>query len=216
MKIVIIGCGRMGSGIAHNLIHLKHDVSVVDHDPLVFDRLGPSFTGQVILGDAMDEGSFKSSGITRADGLAAVTGNDSVNIVVARVAQQVFRVPKVIARIHDPLNAEIYHRLGVQTVTNVELGIIRITELLTFSDLDVIHNLGAGGVNIVAFEIPTPHIGHSVRDLMIPGEIIVISLTRRGRTIIPVQGTIFQKGDIIHLAVEEKSVPRLKSLMGYA
>ncbi|MFH0966333.1 MAG: NAD-binding protein [Methanobacteriota archaeon] len=215
MKIIIIGCGRMGSGIAKSLIHSHHQVTVVDRDPQVFDRLGPGFSGQILQGDALDEESFIASGVTRADGLAAVTGSDTVNTVVARVAKQVFRVPKVIARIHDPLNAEIYRKLGVQTVTSVELGIVRITELLTFSHLDIIHTLGNGGVNIVAFEIPFSHIGYSLSDLTIPGEITVISLTRKGKTIIPMQGTVFQKGDLIHLAVEKNSGPRLKSLLGY-
>lgn len=205
----------MGSGIAKNLIHSHHQVTVVDHDPQVFNRLGPGFSGQIIQGEALDEESFKASGVNRADGLAAVTGSDTVNAVVARVAKQVFRVPKVVARIHDPLNAGIYQKLGVQTVTSVELGINRITEMLTFSNLDVIHSLGNGGVNIVAFEIPLPHIGHSVSDLTIPGETKVISLTRKGKTIIPVKGTIFQKGDLIHIVVEENSVPRLKSLLRY-
>ncbi len=215
MKIIIIGCGRMGSGIAKSLIRSHHQVTVVDLDPQGFDRLGPGFSGQIIQGDALDEESFIASGVNRADGLAAVTGSDTVNTVVARVAKQVFRVPKVIARIHDPQTAGVYQRLGVQTVTSVELGIVRISELLTYSHFDVIHSLGNGGVNIVAFEITQHHIGHSVSDLTIPGEILIISLTRKGKTIIPVKGTILQKGDMIHIAVEENSVPRLKSLLRY-
>lgn len=215
MKIVIFGCGRMGSGIAKNLIHSHHQVTVVDHDPQVFNRLGPAFSGQIIQGDALDEESFSMGEVNRADGLAAVTGSDTVNAVVARIAKQVFRVPKVVARIHDPLNAEIYRKLGIQTVTSVELGIVRITDMLTFSNLDVIHSIGNGGVNIVAFEIAKPHTGHSVSDITIPGEIKIISLTRNGRTIIPVQGTVFQNGDLIHIAVEENSIPRLKALLRY-
>lgn len=215
MKIVIIGCGRMGSGIAKNLIHSGHQVTVVDNDPQVFDRLGPAFPGQIVRGDALEEESFLSSGVTRADGLAAVTGSDMVNTVVARVARQKYRIPRVVARIHDPLNAEIYRRLGIQTVTNVDLGIIRISELLTFSHLDIVHSLGNGEVGIVALETPHMLAGHSVSDLSIPGEIRIVSITRSGKTFIPVRGTVFQSGDLIHIAVEENSVPRLKSLLGY-
>lgn len=215
MKIVIIGCGRMGSGIAQNLVRSTHQVCIVDRDPQTFHRLGSGFPGKVIQGDALDRESFISCGVERADGLAAVTGSDSINIVVARAARQIFRVPKVVARIHDPLNAEIYRRLGVQTVTSVELGIMRITELLTFSHLDIISSLGTGGVSVVAVGIPHTLIGHSIGELTVPGEIQVISLTRKGITDIPAGSTVLQKGDLIHVVVEENSVSRLKSLLKY-
>jgi trk system potassium uptake protein TrkA len=205
----------MGSGIAHNLVRSNQQVSIVDLDPQAFHRLGPDFPGRMITGDALDRESFVSGGAGRADGLAAVTGSDAINIVVARVARQVFRVPKVVARIHDPLNAEVYRRLGVQTVTSVELGIMRITELLTFSHLDLTCSFGTGGVSVVAVEIPQTYIGHSISELSVPGEIVVISLTRGGKTVVPALGTILQKGDLIHIAVEDKSVSRLKSLLKY-
>lgn len=215
MKILIIGCGRMGSGIARNLIRSHHQVSIVDLDPQAKKRLGPGFPGDLIVGDALDRQSFIAGGADRADGLAAVTGNDAVNIVVARAARQIFKVPKVVARIHDPLNAEIYRRLGVQTVTSVELGTMRITELLTFSHLDLTCSIGTGGVSVVAAQIHQTHAGHSISEFTVPGEIQVISLTRKGRTEVPAPGTILQADDLIHIAVEEHSVDRLKSLLKY-
>lgn len=213
MKIVIFGCGRMGSGIATTLIHSGHQITVVDNDPQSFDRLGAGFSGQIIRGDALEEESFIRSGVGRVDGFAAVTGSDMVNTVVARVARQIYRVPKVVARIHDPLHAEVYRRLGIQTVTNVDLGIVRISELLTFSDLEIIHTLGSGEVGIVTLEIPPILEGRPVSDLSVPGEIKIISLTRSGKTFIPMQGTVFQKEDMVHIAVEESSVTRLKSFL---
>jgi trk system potassium uptake protein len=216
MKIIIIGCGRMGSGLALSLTRSHHEVTVVDPDPLAIDRLGHLFSGQIIKRDALDQDSFHISGIEKADGLAAVTGNDAVNIVIARVARQMFRVPKVIARTHDPRYSEIYHKLGIQTVTNVSLGIERISELLTFSHLDIIHGIGNGEVGIVRYEVPPVLAGHQVKDVTVPGEIIIISLTRKGKTTIPTLGMTFEKGDILHLAVEERSVDRLKKSMQVA
>lgn len=216
MKIIIIGCGRMGSGLALGLIRSHHEITVVDSDSRAFDRLGHTFSGQIIHGDALDKESFQISGIEKADGLAAVTGNDAVNIVVARAARQIFRVPKVIARTHDPRYTEIYHKLGIQTVTNVSLGIERISELLTFSSLDIIHGIGNNEVAVIRYEIPPLLSGHQVKDITVAGEIIVLSLTRQGKTSIPTLGTTFEKGDILHLAVEEKSVDRLKHSMKVA
>ena len=213
MKIIIIGCGRMGSGLATRLERAHHEITVVDHDHLAFDRLGAGFSGTIIEHDAMNKKSFTMSGIEKADGLAAVTGNDAVNIVVARAAKQMFRVPKVIARTHDPRYAELYHKLGIETVTNVSLGIERISELLTFSTLDIIHGIGDGEVGIVRYDIPPLLAGHPVKDLTVPGEIIVLSLTRKGKTSIPTLGTTLEKGDVVHIAVEEQAVDRLKSEM---
>ena len=136
-----------------------------------------------------------------------------MNIVVARAAKQMYRVPKVIARTHDPRYAELYHKLGIETVTNVTLGIERISELLTFSTLDIIHGIGDGEVGIVRYDIPPLLAGHQVKDLTVPGEIIVLSLTRKGKTSIPTLGTTLEKGDVVHIAVEERAVDRLKNEM---
>ncbi len=214
MNIVIIGCGRMGSGLADALSRSQHDVTVVDTNQDVLHRMDPGSGVQVIIGDALEKESLIKAGIKRADGLAAVTGSDAINVVVARVARQIFHVPNVVARTHDPQNAEIYRRLGIQTVTNVTLGISRLLELLTFSHLDVIHTLGNGEVGIVKIEVPSLLIGHSILHVTIPGEIQVIAITRDGKTSLPSTGTIFQKKDVVHVCVEEHSVERLKRLLG--
>lgn len=216
MKIVIIGCGRMGSGIAKNLSNSLNEIVVIDNDNKAFERLGNSFTGTILKGDALDRDIFEAGGVSRSDGLAAVTGSDMINTVVARAAKEIFRVPKVVARIHDPLNAEVYRRLGIQTVTSVSLGIIRITDFLTFSHLDILHSLGSGEVSIIPFEIPHPLNGHMVADITVPGEIQIISLTRSGKTSIPASGTVFRTGDLLHIAVEKNSVSRLKELLRYS
>lgn len=213
MKLIIIGCGRMGSGLALRLSQSHHSVTVLDHDPFAFERLGDNFHGHTIHGSALDHDMLVQAGIKKADGVAAVSGNDAINMVLARIARQQFRVPKVIARTHDPKYSEIYRKLGVQTVTNVSLGIERISELLTFSHLDIIHSIGNGEVGIVRYEIPPLLINHQVNELTVPGEIIVISLTRKGKTSIPTLGTVLMKGDIVYLAVEENSVERLKTMM---
>lgn len=216
VKIMIIGCGRMGAGLALYLNMSKHSVTVIDNDPSAFERLEPAFRGQAFTGDALDRDILIRAGIERADCLAALTPNDSINLVVARLAKEVFKVPKVVARMHDPRKSEIYRRLGVQTVSTVSLGMQRFAELLTFSTLDIVHSLGSGGVGIVESEIPPPLAGRMVNDLTVPGEIQVVAISRGGRTFVPTIGTVFQHGDMIHVAVSSTSVDRLKALMGLA
>jgi trk system potassium uptake protein len=216
MKMIIIGCGRMGAGLALYLKTSDHSVTVIDNDPSAFERLEPPFRGDTIAGDALDRDLLIRAGIEQADCLAALTPNDSINLVVARLAKEVFKVPKVIARMHDPRKSEIYRRLGVQTVSTVSLGIQRFAELLTFSRLDIVHSLGSGGVGIVESEIPPLLAGRMVNDLTVAGEIQVVAISRGGRTFVPITGTVFQPGDMIHIAVSSASIDHLKALMGLA
>lgn len=216
MNIMIIGCGRMGAGLARYLTMSGHTVTVMDNNPAAFERLGPAYGGQTLAGDALDRDILVRGGIERADCLAALTPNDSINLVVARLAREMFRVPKVVARMHDPKKSEIYRRLGVQTVSTVSLGMQRFAELLTFSRLDILHSLGSGDVGIVETEIPPLLAGRMVHDLTVAGEIQVVALSRGGKTFIPTTGTVFEKGDMLHIAVSASSVDRLKALLGLA
>lgn len=214
MKIMIIGCGRMGAGLAVFLTQSGHDVTVIDNDPAAFERLGHGFRGRTLRGDALGREELVGGGIDQTDALAALTPNDNINLVVARLAREMFRVPKVIARMHDPRKSEIYRRLGVQTISTVTLGMQRLTELLTFSQLDIVHSLGSGEVGIVESEVPPILVGRMVQDVNVAGEIQVVSISRGGKTVIPSISSVFQKGDMVHIAVSVSSVGRLKSLMG--
>jgi trk system potassium uptake protein TrkA len=214
MKIMIVGCGRQGTELAKTLCQNESEITVVDNDPAAFERLGPPFRGQIICGDGLDHDVLVKGGIERADGLAALTASDDTNIVVARLARQVFKVPRVVARVHDPLKAEIYRRLGVQTVTPVALGTLRFAELLTFSPLEPIKRLGNGDVGIVEMDVPPNVVGRMVIELTVPNEIFVAAITRDDKTFMPTLGAIFQEKDVIHLAVTASSMDRLKALLG--
>ena len=215
MNIVILGCGRVGSGLARALALRRHAVTVVDADPAAFSRLGPSFAGRTVTGSAIDRETLLSAGVERADGVAAATASDEANVVCARLAIQVFRVPRVVARLYDPLKAEIYRRLGVQTVTPVKWAVHRMTDLLCYSHLDAVATLGSGEVDIVETEVPPLLVGRTVTELKVPGEVRVVAVTREGRTFLPVDGTVFHKGDRLHIAVLGASSERLQSLLGH-
>ncbi len=215
MRIIIIGCGRMGAGLAHTLSLRGHQVTVLDHDPSSFERLGSSFRGETVSGGGFDRESLLRAGIERADALAAVTASDEVNAVVARLARQVFHVPKVVARIYDPRKAEIYQRLGLQNISPVTWGINRIIDLLCYSRMETVASMGSGEVDIVEAEVPHLLVGRTVNELTVIGEIHVVAITRRGKTFLATLGTEFHKGDLIHLALLAASADRLKALLGW-
>ncbi len=213
MRILIIGCGRTGAGLAQALNLRGHQVTIIDKDPVAFERLSPSFAGQRIEGVGFDRDVLLRAGIERTDGLAAVTGSDEVNAVVARLARETFRVPRVVARLDDPRKAEIYRRLGLQTIAPVTWGINRIADLLCYSPLEPILSLGAGDVDIVQAEITPLLVGRAATDLTVPGEITVVAITRRGTTLLPTPGMTFQAGDQVSLAVVGTSAERLRALL---
>lgn len=216
MRIIIIGCGRMGAGLTQSLSLKGHEVIVVDNDPTAFERLAPSFKGQTVVGVGFDREVLLRAGVERTDGLAAVTVSDEVNVVTARLASQIFRVPRVVARLYDPRKAEIYRRLGLQTISPIIWGINRIADFLCYSPLETTMSLGSGEVDIVEVEIPPLLVGRTVNEVTIPSEIHVVAISRRGKAFLPTLGTVFQEGDRIHLATLATSAERLRALLGLA
>jgi trk system potassium uptake protein TrkA len=213
MKIIIIGCGRTGSGLGQILTSRGHSVTIVDKDPAAFERLGASFKGNTLAGVGFDRRILLDAGIKHSDGLAAVTNSDEANIVVARLARRVFRVPRVVARVYDPGKAEVYRRLGVHVVAHVTWGINRMAELICYSELDTIMSLGGGEVEIVAAEVPPLLVGRMTEVLTIPGEVHVVAIKREGKAFLPPPGTVLRKDDVAYLALVTMSVDRLKALL---
>jgi trk system potassium uptake protein TrkA len=214
MRFLIIGCGRLGAGLGQLLVTNGHSVTVVDKDPLAFEKLGDKFKGHKITGVGFDRQVLVSAGIERADGLAAVTASDEGNVVAARIARDIFHVPRVVARLYDVRQAEIYKRLGLQTIAPTNWGIQRISDLLLYSPLDITSALGSGEVEVVEVELPLLMVDKAVRDLTVASEIHVVSITRANKTFLPTLGTIFRAGDTLHVAVLTTSSSRLREMLG--
>jgi len=117
MKVVIMGCGRVGAQLAALLDSEGHHVTVLDINSGSFRRLIPTFTGTALLGDGTDEDSLRKAGIEEADAFVAVTQGDNRNIMAAQIAKHIFKVPKVLCRIYDPLREELYHTLGLDAIS---------------------------------------------------------------------------------------------------
>ncbi|MCL0057694.1 TrkA family potassium uptake protein [Dehalococcoidales bacterium] len=115
MKVVIMGCGRVGARLAGLLDSEGHQVTILDTNSYSFRRLSPSFGGTALLGNGIEEESLKKAGIEEADAFVAVSEGDNRNVMAAQIAKHIFNVPKVICRIYDPLCQELYNTLGIET-----------------------------------------------------------------------------------------------------
>jgi len=116
MHVVIVGCGRVGSGLARDLVTQGFDVSIIDESPDAFHLLGDDFPGEFVVGRALDWAVLREAGIERAIAFVACTDGDNTNIVIAQVAQKKYGIKCVVARVYDPLRAELFAQAGIRTV----------------------------------------------------------------------------------------------------
>jgi trk system potassium uptake protein TrkA len=213
MRVIIMGCGRVGEQLARLMSEEGHDVTVIDYDATALARLGPDFKGRRIKGVGFDRDVLLRAGIEDADGFAAMSSSDNANVVAARVARTLFHVPRVVARLFEPERAEVYQRLGLVTISSTTWGAERTRELLTHAELDAVRSFGGGEVQLLEVEVPPRLVGHSVRDLSVPGEVAVITITRDGKALLPLLGTTFRSGDVLHLAVLAHAMDRVARLL---
>lgn len=122
MKIVILGCGRVGSTLAAMMDKAGHKVSIIDYSSDAFQRLSPGFRGETFVGNGVDEEVLVRAGIKDADAFAAVTNGDNRNIMASQIAKEIFKIKKVVCRIYDPIREETYHELGLQTICPTKVG----------------------------------------------------------------------------------------------
>jgi trk system potassium uptake protein len=130
VKLVIVGCGRLGAMAARMMTQAGHAVTVVDINPQAFNRLGTDFPGEMVLGNGMDEDVLRRAGIDTTDGFASLTNGDNRNIMAAQIAQEIFKVPRVITRIYDPIREDVYRELGLHTICPTLAGARQIHGML--------------------------------------------------------------------------------------
>ena len=213
MRVIIVGCGRMGSELAARIAD-GHEVTVVDRDARAFERLPAGFRGRTVTGVGFDRDVLLRAGAENCGALAALTAGDNANIVTARVARNLFRVPAVVARVYDPRRAQIYRRLGLQTVSTTAWGVARATQLLLHRELNVIRTIGEGEVELLEQEVPGHWVGRSAGQVSVPGEIDVVAIMRRGRAHLAAPASVFERADRAVIAIVAGARTRLEHLLG--
>ncbi|GAA0994400.1 MULTISPECIES: potassium channel family protein [Nocardiopsidaceae] len=203
MHIVIMGCGRVGSTLAHTLVDLGHTVAVIDQDPEAFRRLRGSVSKHAVRGAGHDREVLMSAGIDRAGAFAAVSNGDNSNIIAARVAREAFGVENVVARIYDPRRAEVYQRLGIPTVATVRWtadaflrrmvpGDDRLTAGPEWQD-------ASGTLAMNEAPLPKGWAGARVGELEEAAPLRVVYLVRRGRIVLAGSDVRLEEDDVLHV-----------------
>src|SRR5579862_891364 len=204
-----MGCGRVGSTLAHILEDRGNTVAVVDRDPEAFRRLRPAFKGERVTGVGFDREVLARAGIERADSFAAVSSGDNSNIIAARVARETFNVRNVAARIYDPRRAEVYERLGIPTVATVRWTADQMLRKLLPEGSEPLWRDATGKVVLTQVAVGTSWIGEPVKVLEASAGTRVAYIDRLGAPIVPQPGTVLQEGDVVHVIALESDVDQI-------
>ncbi|MGW0149206.1 potassium channel family protein [Streptomyces sp. NPDC003333] len=213
MRVIIVGCGRVGSTLAVQLVSEGHDVRLVDRSAKPRRLLPDVFPGQFHQGNGYSRAALEAAGIREADAFVAVTSGDNSNIVSARTAKETYRVPIVLARIYDPRRADIYRDLGIPTIASVRWTVNQIHRTLLHRHLTPELTFGSGETVLVRSELPAYLTGRRLTEFDVDGEIRVVEVTRAGRSFVPAHSTPAEPGDLVTFAVAVTALGRLRGFL---
>jgi trk system potassium uptake protein TrkA len=213
VHVIIMGCGRVGILLTQELAKAGNDVTVIDKNPSAFDRLPPGFEARTLVGLGFDRDVLEEAGIKEADAFLAVSSGDNSNILSARVARERYHVPKVIARIYDPMRADIYERLNIPTVSTTRWGVKQMILMLAHPREEIKETLAAGDLFRMRIEIPPHLVGKPVTTIELEGQILVAGVDRGGKGFIPVASSTFQEGDYAAVIVQKDALEILDDML---
>ncbi len=212
MHIVIMGCGRVGSTLAHSLEDRGHSVAVVDQNPEAFRRLGPDFRGITVTGVGFEQRVLVEAGIERADAFAAVSSGDNSNIISARLARETYGVHRVVARIYDQKRAEVYERLGIPTVATVRWTADRMLRALCPDGNVEIWRDPTSTVALIEIAVHPGWVAHRLRTLEEATGARIAYIHRFGVGMLPTESTVVQDGDQIFMLVTDDMIEQVTKI----
>lgn len=213
MHVVVVGCGRVGSGLAQALEVRGHTVGIIDRRSRQFALLHEGFAGKTVAGVGFDRDRLRDAGIGEAGAVAAVTSGDNSNILVARIAREAYGIERVVARIKDPRRAAIYERLGVPTIATRQWTIERILRRALPDAPAVEWTDPSTRVALIERYVPPAWAGRRVTDLDIADRARVVAVSRLGVSRIANPKSLLQEGDLAFVAVDGELVDEFDTHM---
>lgn len=209
MHVVIIGCGRLGSTLARELSDEGHDIAIIDRDRERLNVLGSGFNGQRIKGIEFDNDHLIEAGIDKADVFLAMTPDDNINITGALIAKNIYKVPRIIARVCYPNRKYIYEKLEIETISPTRLGAQIIRSRIITNSLDLIASLDR---DYEIIEVPIQKgKENSVKEIEDKYSCIISGILKDGNINLPKKGEAVLHGDKIICTINKKDKDRLIS-----
>lgn len=211
VHIVIVGCGRVGSGLGVELVGRGHSVTILDRNPKAFRRLPEEWAGTTVVGSGFDRQTLDEARANEAGALAAVTSGDNSNILTARIAREHYGIEHVVARIYDPRRAQIYLRLGISTVATVAWTIDQVRQRLLPDAMVDEWTDPTGDLSLIERPLPPRWAGKRLSDITVPGEVTLVSVTRNGTARLDLTDVVGQEGDVLTMIVSRRAVPAIRA-----
>ena len=212
VHIVIMGCGRVGSTLAHILEDQGHTVAIIDQDAEAFRKLRSGFKGRRITGIGFDRDVLLEAGIEEAAAFAAVSSGDNSNIIAARVARETFGVQNVAARIYDQRRAEVYQRLGIPTVATVRWTADQMLRRLLPDGAEPLWRDPSGTMVLAEIHFADSWIGEKASALEDAAHARIAFISRLGEAMMCPPGTVLQEGDVVHVIAPEADLERVTTV----
>ena len=207
MRYLIVGCGRVGSALAKLLDADGHEVIVVDENASAFKRLAQSFKGHFVVGTGIDYDVLKRAGAATADGFIAVTNGDNRNIMAALIAQRMFNIKRIVARIYDPPRGQVYRELGVQTVCPTTVGAKLIRDVLIDAPWDTMRTFDFGRLSSLSATVGPEHAGKRIGQIEQAGRIRIAAVRRGTRDVmVGSSDLVLEQGDEINAVVAPEAI----------
>ncbi len=214
MHIIIGGSGQLGSQVAEQLSDDPDlDIVVVDLDARALETLGTAFNGETMVGNITDRDVLEQAGVSRADGLLAVTRSDNANLMAVQIAHHLYGVPRAVARLFNPSREQTYRKLGVRYVSAT--GILSKLFINEFRDSDFPHHVrhGTGDVEIVDLWLGGAVEGMSVREFEEVGRLRVASIARGDTVSVARSDDLLRDGETVTVALRRADRRYVKSLL---
>ena len=216
MYIIIVGAGKIGYFLAKRLVGNKHTVSIVDKNKLICEEVAKDINALVINGDGCDPRILEEAGISRADVVAAVTGDDEDNLIVCQLAKERFNIQRTVGRVNNPSNEHTFSELGIDVpVDSTKIIAKIIEEEVSFSDFVNLMSFKRGKLAIVRVDLPedSPVINKEIKDILLPQDSVLVSILRGEEVIVPKGNTMLKSGDDVIALTLVGNEPQLLNLL---
>lgn len=219
MYIIIVGGGNVGYYLAKTLVKTSHEVLLLEKNRTVHRTVAEELGEVVMQGDGCEVRIMEEAGVERADAVVAVTGEDEDNLVICQMAKMKFAVPRTIARVNDPRNEKLFHKLGIDaTVSSTKIIYNLIEQEIETNEVIPLAALRRGNIEIVEIEIgsKSPVMSRSIQQLKLPGDSLIISVIRHDHGMIPTAETVFELGDSVIALVNADLEHELRDIFAEA
>ncbi len=210
MRVIVVGCGRVGSALANQLYKKGYLVTVIDQNASAFDNLPIDFHGRTIEGDVLARDVLRRAEIEDADALAAVTSSDSLNALVAHIARTEYQVSRVVARNYDPRKLPLQKAFGIAVIASASWGVQRIEESLSDAPLRVVLVDSHANFAVYQLEVPENWHGRSLQELIPGDQSKILAMARAGEPLPVSYAQSLETGDLIYLSADPEEIEVLR------